>query len=93
VTGKKENNQRVKTIDAQINKLQNRKRKLEEKNKTHIIKIFNRCGANKLPDSILAGGILEIVRAFNQNDERITTWKTEGNQILKPGRGRKKFDA
>lgn len=83
--------ERLETIDSQINKLQNRKKKLEEKRKSQITAILNRCGANKMSDEVLAGAILEAVRAFSQNDQRISTWKSEGTKILKPGRGRKRF--
>lgn len=83
--------ERLKTIDSQISRLQNRKKKLEEKRKNQITTILNRCGANKMSDEILAGAVLEAVRAFNQNDKRISTWQNEGSKILKPGRGKKKF--
>jgi hypothetical protein len=83
--------ERLKTIDSQINKLQSRKKKLEEKRKNQITTILNRCGANKMSDEILAGAVLEAVRAFNQNDRRISTWQAEGSKILKPGRGKKRF--
>jgi hypothetical protein len=83
--------ERLKTIDSQINKLQSRKKKLEEKRKNQITTILNRCGANKMSDEVLAGAVLEAVRAFNQNDKRISTWQTEGSKILRPGRGKKKF--
>ncbi len=83
--------ERLKTIDTQINKLQSRKKKLEEKRKNQITTILNRCGANKMSDEVLAGAVLEAVRAYNQNDRRVSTWETEGHKILKPGRGKKKF--
>lgn len=83
--------ERLKTIDTQINKLQTRKKKLEEKRKNQITTILNRCGASKISDEVLAGAVLEAVRAFNQNDRRISTWQAEGSKILKPGRGKKKF--
>ena len=83
--------ERLKTIDSQINKLQTRKKKLEEKRKNQITTILNRCGASKMSDEVLAGAVLEAVRAFNQNDRRVSTWQTEGSKILKPGRGKKKF--
>jgi hypothetical protein len=44
-----------------------------------------------MPDEILAGVILEAVRAYEKNDSRVSTWESEGLKILKPGRGRKKF--
>jgi hypothetical protein len=82
---------RLQTIDIQINKLQTRKKKLEAKRKNKITTILNRCGANKMPDEVLAGAVLEAVRAFEKNDQRISSWQSEGSKILKPGRGRKKF--
>ncbi|MBM3468183.1 MAG: hypothetical protein FJX71_01970 [Alphaproteobacteria bacterium] len=82
---------RLKTIDNQINKLQSRKKKLEEKRKNQITTILNRCGASKISDEILAGAVLDAVRAFNKNDRRIATWEAEGHKILKPGRGKKRF--
>ena len=90
--GKKmENTERLKTIDTQLGKLQARKKKIEEKRKNKINVILSRCGAHKMPDELLAGAVLEVVKAFNQNDPRISAWKSEGSKILKPGRGRKKF--
>jgi len=83
--------ERLKTIDTQINKLQTRKKKLEEKRKNQVTTILNRCGANKMSDEVLAGAVLEAVRAFNQNDRRISAWQAEGTKILKPGRGKKRF--
>jgi len=83
--------ERLKTIDSQINKLQIRKKKLEERRKNQITTILNRCGATKMSDAVLAGAILEAVRAISQNDHRVATWEAEGANILKPGRGKKKF--
>ena len=84
-------NERLQKIDIRINKLQTRKKKLEAKRKDKIITILNRCGANKIPDEVLAGAVLEAVRAFEKNDRCISTWQSEGSKILKPGRGRKRF--
>ena len=83
--------ERLQTIDIQINKLQTRKKKLEAKRKNKITMILNRCGANKMPDDVLAGAVLEAVRAFEKNDHRISIWQSDGSKILNPGRGRKKF--
>ena len=84
--------ERLKTIDTQINKLQSRKKKLEEKRKNQITTILNRCGATKMSDEVLAGAVLEAVRTYNQKDQqRISTWEAEGHKILKPGRGKKRF--
>jgi hypothetical protein len=84
-------NVRIETIDLKIDQLQARKKKLEGKRTNQFTKILNRCGANKMSDAILAGVILEAVRAFNQNDSRVSTWESEGLKILKPGRGRKRI--
>lgn len=78
-------------IDSKINRLQARKKRVESKRGAHLIKILNRCGANKIPDEILAGAVLEAARAYGQNDKRVEHWQAEGKNILKPGRGRKKF--
>lgn len=83
--------ERLKTIDTQISKLQTRKKRLEEKRKNQITTILNRCGANKMPDEILAGAVLEAARAYAQNDRRVATWEADGVKILKPGRGKKRF--
>lgn len=81
---------RIKDIEAQINSLQSRKRKLEDRRKEQISTILSRCGANNLPDDILAGAILEVVKAVSHNDPRISQWQQTGTKILKPGRGKKK---
>jgi hypothetical protein len=83
--------EKIKDIDSRIQKLASRKKKLEDKRKTQISTIITRCGANTLPDDILAGAILDAVRAYAVNDSRINSWKNEGIKITKPGRGRKKF--
>ena len=79
---------RLQTIDTQINILQNRKKKLEEKRKNQLTLILNRCGAQKMPDDVLAGAILEATKAFSQNDGRVADWRSAGLKIIKPGRGR-----
>lgn len=83
-------NVRIETLDRKIDLLQSRKKKIEAKKTTQLTKILNRCGANKMPDEILAGVILEAARAYEKNDSRVSTWESEGLKILKPGRGRKK---
>ena len=85
------NNVRIETLDLKIDQLQSRKKKIEAKKTTQLTKILNRCGANKIPDEILAGIILEAARAYDKNDSRISAWQSEGLKILKPGRGRKKL--
>lgn len=82
---------RIKDIEAQINSLQSRKRKLEDRRKEQITTILSRCGANGVPDDILAGAILDAVKAFTHNDPRVTQWQQTGIKILKPGRGKKKM--
>ena len=83
--------ERLKTIDTRINQLQARKKRIEEKRKTQLSTILNRCGASKMPDEVLAGAVLEAARAFNSGDQRDSQWKSDGGKILKPGRGKKKF--
>lgn len=85
-------NVRIKNLDDKINHLQIRKKKLEGKRTSQLTKVLNRCGANTMPDEILAGAVFEAVKAYKQNDSRVFTWKSEGLKILKPGRGRKKFE-
>ena len=84
-------NVRIETLDHKINKLQTRKKRLEAKKTSQLTKILNRCGADKISDEILAGVVLEAVKACQKNDSRVSTWESEGLKILKPGRGRKKF--
>ena len=84
-------NVRIETLDHKINKLQTRKKRLEAKKTSQLTKILNRCGADKISDEILAGVVLEAVKASQKNDSRVSTWESEGLKILKPGRGRKKF--
>lgn len=83
-------NIKIEILDRKIDQLQSRKKKIETKKTNQLTKILNRCGGNKMPDEILAGVILEAVRASEENDSRVTTWEAEGLKILKPGRGRKK---
>lgn len=84
---------RIKDIEAQINSLQSRKRRLEDRRKEQITVILSRCGANNVPDDVLAGAILDAVKAFTHNDPRIAQWQQTGTKILKPGRGKKKMSA
>ena len=84
-------NLRIENIDDKINKLQARKKKLEDKKTRKLIRILNRCGVNTITHEILAGALLEAVKAYEKNDSRVSTWKSEGLKVLKPGRGKKKF--
>lgn len=77
-------------IDYQINKLQVRKKRLEEKRKLQMSAIISRCGASTLPDDVLAGAILDAVKAYTTKDHRLSSWKEEGQRIVRPGRGRRK---
>lgn len=81
---------RIQNLDAQIHFLQSRKKRLEDRRKEKITTILTRCGANNLPDEILAGAILEAVQAYTHNDPRLPDWQQSGLKILKPGRGKKK---
>lgn len=81
---------RIKDLDAQILFLQTRKKKLEDRRKEQITTILARCGANNLPDDVLAGAILEAVQAYEKNDPRLPNWQQAGTKILRPGRGKKK---
>ena len=82
---------RIKDLNTQIHFLQSRKKKLEDRRKEQIAIILNRCGANNLPDAILAGVVLEAVEAYTHNDPRLTQWQETGMKILKPGRGKRKI--
>lgn len=81
---------RIKDIDAQINFLQSRKKKLEDRRKDQLSTIMSRCHATTLPDEVLAGAILDAVRAYNSKDPCLSKWQQEGVKILKPGRGKRK---
>jgi|GEM_PF-1391053 len=83
-------NMRIETLDLKINQLHARKKRIEAKRTTQFAKILNRCHAHEMPEEILAGAILEAVRAYKQNDSRVSTWKSEGLKVLKPGRGRRR---
>lgn len=52
---------------------------------------MNRCGAYDLPREVLAGAVIDAVRAIDRKDKRVSQWESEGRKILKPGRGKKKF--
>lgn len=81
---------KIQDIDSKISKLSARKKRLEEKGNTKLFTILSRCGANQISEDVLAGGILDIVKAVHNNDQRVSSWKNEGTKILKPGRGRRK---
>ena len=68
-------NIRIENLDDKINQLQARKKKLEGKRTIQLTKILNRCGANTMPDEILAGAVLEATKAYKQNDARVSSWK------------------
>ncbi len=80
-------------INQQITKLQARRKRLEDKRRAQISTIMLRCGATALPDDVLAGVIVEAVRAYAANYQRLSTWKNEGKKIIHPGRGRRKANA
>lgn len=78
-------------LQNQISKLLTRKQKLESKRSGHLIKILNRCCAYNLPTEVLAGAVIDSVRAVNRKDKRVSQWEIDGRKILKPSRGQKKF--
>ncbi len=52
---------------------------------------MNRCGAYDLPTKVLAGAVIDAVRAVDRKDKCVSKCETEGRKIRKPGRGKKKF--
>jgi hypothetical protein len=82
---------RIERIDQKIDQLQTRRKRLEAKKTDQLVRILNRCRAEKMSHEILAGVVLEAVKACKQNDSRVSTWESEGLKILKPGRGKKRF--
>jgi hypothetical protein len=82
---------KTKDIEKQIQALQEKKKKLEEKERSKIGVVIRRCNADKIPFEVLAGAILDASRAYSANDDVVGRWKAQGKEILNPGRGKKKF--
>lgn len=82
---------KTKDIEKQIQILQEKKKKIEDKEREKITLVLKRCNADKIPFEVLAGAILEASKSYAANDDVINDWKEQGKKILNPGRGKKKF--
>jgi spore coat protein CotF len=80
---------KLKSIETMINKLQSKKKKLEDRSKNQLIKIIHRCNATKVPNEVIAGAIWDAAQAYEEKSERAVKLKDIGEKLLNPGRGRR----
>lgn len=76
-------------IDIQIKVLQDKKKKLEEKQSLQLAQLIKKSGASILPSEILVGSLLDAVKAFEENIDTIKKWQKSGQEFLKSGKDKK----
>lgn len=89
MTLKDTSKEKLKSIETMINKLQTKKKKLEDRSKDQIIKIIHRCNATNIPQEVIAGAIWDATKAYEEKGDRAKTLKDIGNKLMNPGRGRR----
>lgn len=78
------------TIEEQILQLQEKKKKVEDKRKKDLISLLQRAGALTLPDSVIAGVLVDTLNNYPLEKKEIDRLNALGQAVLKPGRGRRK---
>ena len=62
--------------------LQDKKKKLEEKQILQLAQLIKKSGAYSLSSEILVGVMIEAVKAFKDNQERVKKWQQSGKEFL-----------
>ncbi len=75
-------NQKLSHIDLKIKALQDKKKKLGEKQNLELITLMKKVGATALPAEILMGALMEAVEAFKTDSPSLKGWKTTGETFL-----------
>jgi hypothetical protein len=84
---------KVSEIDLKIKDLQDKKKKLEEKQFLQLAQMIKKSGASVLSSEILVGVMLEAVKTFEENHDAVKKWQQVGKEFLtaeKEKNGKKK---
>ncbi len=80
------NRQKVSEIDLKIKALQDKKKKLEEKQYFELAHLIKKTGAISLSPEILVGSLLDATIAFKEKHEILKKWQQTGTEFLKSGK-------
>ncbi|NBT86084.1 MAG: hypothetical protein EBT45_06270 [Alphaproteobacteria bacterium] len=78
---------KVSEIDLQIKALQEKKKKLEEKQSIQLAQVIKKTGASTLPPELLIGALLDAVKAFEDNKDITKKWQQAGKEFLNSDKG------
>jgi len=81
------------SIDEQIKALQEKKKKLEEKNLLDLAKVIKKLGADSLSVDVLVGSFLETVEAFQQKKDIVKKWQSKGKDFLEADKNKKRSNS
>lgn len=73
---------KVSEIDLKIKALQDKKKKLEEKQFLQLAQIIKKSGAFVLSSEVLVGVMLEAVKTFEENHDAVKKWQQVGKEFL-----------
>ena len=85
--------QKVSEIELKIKALQDKKRKLEEKQYLQLAQMIKNVGAAALPSDVLVGALLDATIAFKEKQDIVKKWQQAGKEFLTSGKeknGKKK---
>lgn len=80
-------NDKLSEIDLQIKSLQEKKKKLEEKQHLQLAQMIKKTGAASLQQEILIGALLDAVKALQEKKDVIKKWEQMGKDFLKFTKG------
>ena len=73
---------KVSEIDLKIKALQDKKKKLEEKQLIQLAQLIKKSGAYSFSAEILLGVIIDAVKTFKENQESVKRWQEVGREFL-----------
>lgn len=73
---------KVSEIDLKIKVLQDKKKKLEEKQFLQLAQMIKKSGASVLSSEILIGVMIEAVKTFEENSDMVRKWQQVGKEFL-----------
>ena len=73
---------KVSEIDLKIKALQDKKKKLEEKQFFQLAQMIKKSGASVLSSEVLVGVMTEAVKTFEENQDVVKQWQQVGREFL-----------
>ena len=73
---------KVSEIDLKIKALQDKKKKLEEKQFLQLAQMIKKSGASVLSSEVLVGVMIEAVKTFEENQDVVKQWQQVGREFL-----------